>query len=53
MRAHRGKQFDWTKPFKLVESKAVFESLDADDIGLVINISTKQEAPTPPIAKKD
>jgi len=24
MRAHRGKQLDWTKPFKLVDSKAIF-----------------------------
>ena len=52
MRAHRGKQFDWTKSFKLVESKAAFDSLDADNIDLVINISTKQDTAAPPIAKK-
>ena len=52
MRAHRGKQFDWTKPFKLVESKVVFESLDADNVDLVINISTKQDTATPAITKK-
>ena len=52
MRTHRGKQFDWTKPFKLVESKAVFESLDADNVDLVININTRQENHDVPIAKK-
>lgn len=42
MRTHRGKQFDWTKPFKLVDDKAVFDSLDADNLELVININAKQ-----------
>ena len=31
MRAHRGKQLDWTKSFKLVDSKAVFDDLDTDN----------------------
>lgn len=41
MRAHRGKQLDWTKPFKLIESKTIFEELDTDANELVININTK------------
>jgi hypothetical protein len=31
MRAHRGKQLDWSKPFKLIDSKPVFEDLDTDN----------------------
>lgn len=30
-RAHRGKQLDWTKPFKLVDSKTTFDELDTDN----------------------
>lgn len=41
MRAHRGKQLDWTKPFKLVDTKAAFEQLDTDANQLVININVK------------
>lgn len=41
MRAHRGKQLDWSKPFKLVDSKTVFEDLDNDNNELVINITAK------------
>lgn len=53
MRAHRGKQLDWTKSFKLIDSKAVFDDLDTDNNELVININTKTEAATAAINKKD
>lgn len=52
MRTHRGK-FDWSRPFKLIDSKPLFDSLDADNIDLVININSKQEPPTPTITKKE
>lgn len=53
MRAHRVKQLDWTKPFKLVDSKAVFDDLDTDNNELVININSKAEAASSSINKKD
>jgi hypothetical protein len=53
MRAHRGKQLDWTKSFKLIDSKAVFDDLDTDNNELVININTKTETATAAINKKD
>lgn len=31
MRAHRGKQLDLTRAFKIVDSKAVFDDLDTDN----------------------
>lgn len=53
MRAHRVKQLDWTKPFKLVDSKAVFDDLDTDNNELVININSKTETTSSAINKKD
>lgn len=53
MRAHRGKQLDWTKPFKLVESKTAFEDLDTDNNELVINITAKTETAAPAAVKKE
>lgn len=54
MRAHRGKQLDWTRYFKVVDSKAIFDSLDSDDNnGLVINITAKAEAAPAALNKKD
>jgi len=52
MRAHRGK-LDWSKPFKLIDSKAVFDDLDTDNNELVININAKSEHPTTNPAKKE
>ena len=52
MRAHRGKQLDWSKSFKLVDSKAVFDDLDTDNNELVINITSKVET-TPAAQRKE
>lgn len=51
MRVHRGK-LDWSKPFKLIDSKAVFDGLDVGD-DLVININAKAEPPTATVTKKE
>jgi hypothetical protein len=51
MRPHRGK-LDWSKPFKLIDSKAVFDDLDVDNNDMVININAKTEPPTPTVTKK-
>lgn len=53
MRAHRGKQLDWTKPFKLIESKDAFEELDTDNNELVININTKADTNAATVNKKE
>ncbi len=53
MRAHRGKQLDWTRAFKIVDSKAVFDDLDTDNNELVINITAKAQAAPATLNKKD
>lgn len=52
MRAHRGKQYDWTKPFKLVDSKTEFDELETNENELVISFTAKNEAQVAPIQKK-
>ena len=52
MRTHRGKQFDWSKPFKLVDSKMVFDELENNENELVINITAKVEPQKTAIQKK-
>lgn len=42
MRAHRGKP-DWSKPFKLIDSKKVFDDLIPDNNDFLISINTKPE----------
>jgi hypothetical protein len=46
MRGQRGKQQDWSKPFKMVFSKTDFDDLETSD-DTVINIQTKEPAPIP------
>ncbi len=41
MRGQRGKQQDWSKPFKMVFSKSEFEDLETSD-DTVINIQAKE-----------
>lgn len=45
MRAHRGKQ-DWSKPFKLIGSKKVFDDLGIDNNDFVISINAKSDHTT-------
>lgn len=40
MRGQRGKQQDWSKPFKMVFSKAEFDDMETSD-DTVINIQSK------------
>lgn len=44
MRGQRGKQQDWSKPFKMVFSKGDFDDLETSD-DTVINIQTKEPVP--------
>jgi hypothetical protein len=53
MRAHRGKQFDWSKPLKLVETKSAFEQLDSDAVDPATTTTTKAEANGNTINKKE
>lgn len=53
MRAHRGKQVDWNRPFKTVYSKSEFDSMETGDSDLVVSLGAKQDANPPPIAKKE
>lgn len=52
MRTHRGKQSDWTKPFKLIDSKQIFDDLDTVEDELVISFNSKPESEPAPITKK-
>ena len=31
MRTHRGKNYDWSKPFKLIDSKTLFDELEINE----------------------
>lgn len=51
MRTHRGKQYDWTKAFILIDSKKNFDDLDTEN-ELVISFNSKPDSESAPITKK-
>lgn len=52
MRASRGKQFDWSKPFKLIDSKTLFDEIEVNENEFIIPISSKVDTAPAPIQKK-
>lgn len=52
MRAHRGKQIDWNKPFKTIINKSDFDKLETNDNELLVPLTSKVETNPPPIVKK-
>jgi hypothetical protein len=45
-------KYDWSKPFKFIDSKRAFDDLDTNEESLIISIPI-EDAPTPAVHKKE